>query len=256
MSVKGQIYKGMEEKTRKSDKVSLIVMIVLIILLLPILAVNLTLIVKGSLDPDTPPDVFGIAPLAVTSGSMDGDREGSFAKGALIFVKLLDEEEISSLKEGDVITFRSSGAFVTHRIVSAFYGEDGSVVSFVTQGDANDVTDGAIPVGNVVGKCVGSIGGLGDFAMFMQTPVGILVFVGIPVLLYIAYDVTRVVLYNRRADKSRELQEKDEEIRRLRALVEKQGETDAPQESEGSPSCSLSDEVAVPAEKTEKEKRE
>lgn len=81
----------MEEKTRKSDKVSLIVMIVLIVLLLPILAVNLTLIVKGSIDPDTPPDVFGIAPLAVTSGSMDGDREGSFAKGALIFVKLLQK---------------------------------------------------------------------------------------------------------------------------------------------------------------------
>lgn len=85
-----------------------------------------------------------------------------------------------------------------------------------------EFTDGAIPVESVVGKCVGSIGGLGDFAMFMQTPVGILVFVGVPVLLYIAYDVTRVVLYNRRAEKSKELQEKDDEIQRLRALVEKQ----------------------------------
>lgn len=213
---------GMEEKTRKSDKISIIIMIVLIVLLLPILVINLTLITKGSIDPDTPPDVFGIAPLAVTSGSMEGDREGSFPKGALIFVKLLDKEEISSLKEGDVITFRTSGAFVTHRIVSVFYGEDGKASSFVTQGDANNATDGAIPVESVVGKCVGSIGGLGDFAMFMQTPVGILVFVGVPVLLYIAYDVTRVVLYNRRAEKSKELQEKDDEIQRLRALVEKQ----------------------------------
>ena len=153
----------MEEGKRKIDKISMIVMIVLIVLLLPVLIVNLTLIVKGSIHPDTPP-----------------------AKGSLIFVKLLDENEKQTLEEGDVITFRSSGAFVTHRIVSVFRDESGKIVSLVTQGDANNTTDGAIELENVVGKCVGSVGGLGDFAMFMNTPVGILVFVGIPVLLYIA----------------------------------------------------------------------
>ena len=55
----------MEEKKRKIDKISMIIMIVLIVLLLPVLIVNLTLIVKGSIHPDTPPDVFGVAPLAV-----------------------------------------------------------------------------------------------------------------------------------------------------------------------------------------------
>lgn len=215
----------MEEGKRKIDKISMIVMIVLIVLLLPVLIVNLTLIVKGSIHPDTPPDVFGVAPLAVTSGSMDGSREDSFAKGSLIFVKLLDENEKQTLEEGDVITFRSSGAFVTHRIVSVFRDESGKIVSLVTQGDANNTTDGAIELENVVGKCVGSVGGLGDFAMFMNTPVGILVFVGIPVLLYIAYDVTHIMIINKRAKSSNsaELQEKMEEIERLRALVEKQG---------------------------------
>ena len=225
----------MEEKKRKIDKISMIIMIVLIVLLLPVLIVNLTLIVKGSIHPDTPPDVFGVAPLAVTSGSMDGNREDSFAKGALIFVKLLDEDEKQTLAEGDVITFRTSGAFVTHRIVSAFRDESGKIVSLVTQGDANNTTDGAIVLENVVGKCVGSVGGLGDFAMFMQTPVGILVFVGIPVLLYIAYDVSRVMIFNKRAksDKSAELQEKDAEIERLRALVEKQGIQEGSELKEG-----------------------
>ena len=106
-----------------------------------------------------------------------------------------------------------------------FRDESGKIVSLVTQGDANNTTDGAIELENVVGKCVGSVGGLGDFAMFMNTPVGILVFVGIPVLLYIAYDVTHIMIINKRAKSSNsaELQEKMAEIERLRALVEKQG---------------------------------
>ena len=224
----------MNRQTCRGDRISTVIMIVLIILLLPILIFNLTLIIKGSIYPDTPPDVFGIAPLAVTSGSMDGDREDSFAKGSLIFVKLLDKAQMQSLSEGDVITFKDSGAYVTHRIVSIFRDESGKVVSFVTQGDANNATDGAVILENVVGKCVGNIGGLGDFAMFMQTPVGILIFVGVPVLLYVAYDVLRVMLYNRRvkSDNSAQIQERDAEIERLRALVEKQeAEKGAAQES-------------------------
>ena len=221
----------MQEQKRKSDKVSLIVMIVLIVLLLPVLVVNLTLIVKGSVNPDTPPDIFGVAPLAVTSGSMEGEKAGSFGKGSLIFVKLLDAEGKNGLAEGDVITFKSGDIFVTHRIVSVSRDAKGAAVSLVTQGDANASTDGAIAVGSVVGKCVGSVAGLGDFAMFLQTPAGILVFVGIPVLLYVVYDVLRILLYNRRVkeENGSALREKDEEIERLRALVEQQEKSAAPQ---------------------------
>ncbi len=205
----------------RSEKIKVIVMAVITLLLLPVLIINLTLIIKGSVNGDTPPDVFGIAPLAVTSGSMSGENVDSFDEGALIFVKLLDDEEISALQEGDIITFTSSGSYVTHRIVAVNRDESGVVVSFVTQGDANDTTDGAIPVANVVGKCVGSVAGLGNFAIFMQTPAGILVIVGIPVVLFIVYDVLRIYRHNRmvRAQESRELQEKDEEIERLRAQL-------------------------------------
>ena len=218
-------------KREKSDKIALIVMIVIIVLLLPILAVNLTLIVKGSIHQDTPPDIFGIAPLAVTSGSMDGDQEGSFKKGALIFVKLLDDENKENLKEGEVITYLSAdNVYVTHRIITINRGQDGRARSYITQGDANDSTDGAVAVSQVIGKCIGSVNGLGDFAMFMQTPMGILVFVGIPILVYVGYDVTRIVLQNKRAKAeeghTRELEEKDAEIERLRALVESQAEKD------------------------------
>lgn len=207
---------------KKSDKISLIIMTVVIVLLLPILVVNLTLIIKGSVNRDVPPDVFGIAPMAVTSDSMNGERDDGFKEGALIFVKILDDEEKSELEEGDIVTFRASESFVTHRIVSVFRDESGNAVSYVTQGDANAATDGAIPVESVIGKCVGSVDGLGGFAMFMQTPAGVAVFIGIPVLIYIVYDVTRIVLHNRRvkAEKNDELREKEGEIERLRALID------------------------------------
>ena len=219
-----------DKKTRTAaDTVRTVVMIVLTVILVPVLAVNLTLIIKGSLHEDVPPDIFGIAPLAVTSGSMDGDRDGSFAKGALIFVRILDEEGKNALQTGDVITFRSGNAYVTHRITATDVA-DGVLLHASTQGDANDYGDGAIPAANIVGKCVGSVAGLGGFSMFLQTTEGILVFVGVPVLAFIAFDIVRITLQNRRAraaaassaaleTKDEQLRDKDAEIARLRAMV-------------------------------------
>lgn len=232
---------------RAGDIAATVIMIVLSVILIPVLAINLTLIIKGNTNDSVPPDVFAIAPLAVTSPSMNGGREDSFDEGALIFVRILDEEEKQSLAQGDIVTFRATdGAYVTHRIVSLNYDESGALTSVITRGDANAATDGTIPLSGVVGICTGSVAGLGGFAMFLQTPVGILVFIGIPVLIFIAYDVTRILLHNRRvrleaakegaegaleqkeselADVRSELRDKDEEIRRLRALVEAKEKT-------------------------------
>lgn len=237
----------MAENNKVGKIVRIVIMVVLTIILVPILAINLTLIIKGSVKDNVPPDVFGVAPLAVTSGSMDSDREGGFAKGALIFVKILDDEQKQTLKEDDVVTFRTTSTdgkivFVTHRIIERHFNQNGTLVSVTTLGDANSGhTDGAISIENVIGLCIGSVSGLGDFAMFLQTPVGISLFVGLPVLIFIAYDVIRTVIYNRKvkADDNgdteqleaaqMELKDKDMEIARLRALVEQNKiQTDSP----------------------------
>ena len=58
--------------------------------------------------------------------------------------------------------------------------------------------------------------------MYMQTPLGIVIVVGIPILLYIVYDVTRITIYNRRVKADVETDadsEKDKEIRRLQQLL-------------------------------------
>ena len=211
-----------KKKLSKGDIVSFVILGVLAVILIPVFIINFTLIVKGSIRSDVPPDVFGIAPMAVTTGSMDGDRGDSFAEGALIFVDILDEKEKQSLTEGEIVTFRTNGTYVTHRIVSVIRSADNSISSVITRGDANDADDGAIPLENVVGRCTGSIAGAGSFAMFMQTPLGIVLVVGVPVLVYVVYDVIRITLNNRRAKAEGQAEtesEKDKEIRRLQQLL-------------------------------------
>lgn len=213
------------KKAKVKNAVAIGVIIALIVVLLPLLIINLTLIIKGSLNPDMPPDIFGTAPLAVTTDAMAGEEEGCFSDGALIFVKLLEEDEKESLKEGDVVTFRSEELFVTYRITEVVRGEDGSVHSFRAIGD-QDAKEGVnVPLTvspeNVIGVVTGSVAGLGGFAMFLQTPVGVLVFVGIPVVAYLIYDISRIALSNKRAKAAQgeKLREKDEEIARLKAMV-------------------------------------
>lgn len=213
------------KKAKVKNAVTIGVIIALIVVLLPLLIINLTLIIKGSLNPDMPPDLFGTAPLAVTTDAMAGEEEGCFSDGALIFVKLLEEDEKEALKEGDVITFRSEELFVTYRITEVVRGEDGSVHSFRAIGD-RDAKEGVnVPLTvspeNVIGVVTGSVAGLGGFAMFLQTPVGVLVFVGIPVVAYLIYDISRIALSNKRAKAAQgeKLREKDEEIARLKAMV-------------------------------------
>ena len=197
---------------KKLSRGATVAMIVLAVILVPVLLINLTLIVKGSIYPDSPPDVFGIAPLAVTSGSMEGDQKGSFDEGSLIFVKKLSAGDKNNLETGDVITFLTDGVYVTHRIVSVNKNSSGDSVSFVTKGDANNVSDGAIPAQNVFGKCVGSIAGLGGFMLFLLTPAGILLFVGLPILIYVAVDVLLIALHNRKVAKTQGDNATDEKI--------------------------------------------
>ena len=174
------------KKAKIRNAVMIGVIVALIVVLLPLLVINLTLIIKGSLNPDMPPDLFGTAPLAVTTDAMAGEEEGCFSDGALIFVRLLEEDEKETLKEGDVVTFRSEELFVTYRITEVVRGEDGSVHSFRAIGDKDAKVGVNVPLTvspeNVIGVVTGSVAGLGGFAMFLQTPVGVLVFVGIPVV--------------------------------------------------------------------------
>lgn len=207
-----------EANGKKSTLIGRIVCIVVIVLFLPLLIVNLTLIIKGMANPDTPPDIFGYMPLAVLSGSMDDGSDDCIKVNDMIFVKKADPQ---TFEKGDIITFRYGDDVITHRIVEVIK-EDDKIVSFSTKGDANNTTDGLIPVEKVYGIYERRIGGLGGFAIFLQTPTGIVIFAGIPILAFVAIEVMGFVQSKRRVATA---DEKDAEIARLRAMVAEKSES-------------------------------
>lgn len=173
-----------DEKSHRmtvTEVVGLLLCVVFALLLL----CNLTIIIKGALAPDSPSAVLGVTPLAVQSGSMSGTASGHIEVGDLIFVKPVKAE---TLQTGDVIAFKEGGIVVTHRIVRVETAVDGTL-QFVTKGDANNVEDSqSVSEANLVGKYAGRIPQLGNVALFAQKPVGMAVFIAVPVLCFVLYD--------------------------------------------------------------------
>lgn len=226
-----------EERVKARPSVGSIIgtvlLAVLCVILIPLLAVNITLIVKGALYPDELTDVFNIAPVAIDNTYMEGENEGCFNEGALVFIKTFDsDEERQAIEQGDVVAFRwleddGSVNFTVYRILVVTRDEEtGLITSVSVRADNVPEGEGTAPIpveiGDVVGILNGSVDHLGAFAMFLMQPLGVLLFVGVPVVIYVVVDIIRITIHNRKVRKaeSDELRDKDEEIARLRALVE------------------------------------
>lgn len=94
-------------------------------------------------DPAHIPSILGFAPLTVISGSMSpGIETGDM----IVIIK-----NNSSIKPGDIITYRLAGVLVTHRVKEI--SRDAVKEVFVTQGDANSVSDyKTVDRSQIVGK--------------------------------------------------------------------------------------------------------
>lgn len=203
-----------EVKTKRKGLASMIVSIVLCIIFIPVILINVTLIVKTYTNPDHLPDIFGVKPVIVLSGSMSPVFEAE----SLIFVKKTDA---SALKEGDIICYMTDGTAITHRI-DEVKTENGQT-SYITKGDANNTTDAtAVTPDQVEGIYIGKINGLGGFAMFMQSTTGMICFIILPVLLYLAFDIW-MRRHEAKKEKSRTAQ-LEAELEKLRASKEEPSE--------------------------------
>ncbi len=161
-----------------------------------ILMSNLLFLFKGIIYPDIPTSLFGITPMIVMSGSMSGFDEGHIEVGDLIFVSNVNEDD---LKVGDVIGFKPEGAsnLVTHRIISIEKDSNGSC-RFKTKGDASNAADkDLVAPDQVIGKYVSRIPELGNFALFLQRPLGMATFIGIPIFLFLIYHFMYKYLYSK-----------------------------------------------------------
>lgn len=188
-----------------------------------LLVCNPILIVKSTLQPEKPPSVLGVTPLAVLSGSMSGTIEA----GDLIFVSQTTPE---TLETGDIIAYMSDGSVVTHRITAIGTGENGTM-QFTTKGDANNTADEEpVTADQLVGVYRGRLPGVGDFALFLRQPLGMLLFIAVPVAVILLYDILRRRQYDaREQQRTREMQA---ELDRLRAMT---GANDAPDSREEAP---------------------
>ena len=170
----------------KTAKALNIAAIVLCVILLPILCFNCILLFKGMINADEVPSVGKYIPLIVETDSM----EDTIMTGDLIFIKKVD---VNDLDVDDVITFYNplgdGTSLVTHRIIKVIEDENG--LSFLTQGDNNDMDDkNPIPAGEIIGVWTGTrIPLIGSVMLFMQKPLGLIICIFIPIACFVGYEL-------------------------------------------------------------------
>ena len=221
-----QMTKPQEAATKpRSNRVLTVIGLVLCIVFGFMLICNLTIIIKGTIAPEKPPSVLGITPMVVLSGSMSGTEEGHIEVGDLVFV---GTAEAAELKTGDVIAFMEGDVVVTHRIIEIQTDEDGAR-QFITKGDANNAIDlRPVTEDKLVGIYQFRIPKVGDFALFLQEPLGMVLFIGVPLFGFVIYDLLRRRHYaNREEQRTAEL---EAELARLRALAGEQTAEEDPGE--------------------------
>ena len=186
--------------------------------MIPILAINLTLIIKSYTNKDDVPSLGGYLPLIVLTDSMYPEIHG----GDLIICHKGEPEEV---QEGDIIAYfdpaGNGTTIVSHRVVKVT--EKDGEISYITKGDANNTED-MFPVteDDLVGVYIKRIPGVGNVAMFMQSTTGLIVCVLLPIILLVAYDIIR----RRKYDKKKQ-DDMAELMAELQALKEKQNEKDS-----------------------------
>ena len=131
----------------------------------------------------------GYTPLTVASDSM----APTFRQGDLIVIRKCDP---AKLKEGDIITFHTiinnEYSLTTHRISEI--QDRGGVRSYVTKGDNNLIADvHMIADGDIVGKFVTKLPGVGKVMSFLSSSIGFLVVIVLPLLLFFIYQVYHLI---------------------------------------------------------------
>lgn len=138
-------------------------------LLAAVIAMNVVLLVKRLIYKEALPSVLGCSVVTVLSGSM----EPEFSPGDMLLIRRQETYQV-----GDVVTYEQQGSFITHRIIE----QDG--ISYQTKGDANNAPDGVrIRYADIYGAVLIVLPGMGNVALFLKSPLGMLVLIVAFVLL-------------------------------------------------------------------------
>lgn len=190
-------------------KLKIVLSSIVLVILAPILFVSSVILINSYTNPDEVPSFFGWKPFIVLSGSM----ETEIYSGDVAVVKEVDLKEI---KENDIIAFKEDNVVITHRVIDVI-NENGKL-KYKTKGDNNNALDnGYVLAEQVEGKYQFKVRRLGNFAMFAQTPVGMIVCLSIPLGLLLL-----IQMLDSRGNKKaqREARSKEKELQRKIELLE------------------------------------
>ena len=150
----------------------------LLFFLIAILTINIYIISAQAFFNKELPKVAGFAQIIVISGSM----QPTIQVGDLLII-----HEKENYREQDIITYRSNGRLVTHRILEI------DTEHALVRGDANNVTDDPVPLENIEGKTVLRIPMAGSFILFLKTPVGMLLMVLSVIAIYMLFELPVII---------------------------------------------------------------
>ncbi len=114
-------------------------------------------------------------------------------------VVITKRRDPKDLKENDIITFlssdsRLSGIIVTHRIKEVFHDTTTGKYTFRTKGDANNTEDFALAEDyNIIGEVIFKIPKVGYVQEILATKGGLIIFIFIPCLGVLSYDVVKMI---------------------------------------------------------------
>ncbi len=212
------------KKNVNSSKIWTVAAILICAILIPILIVNLTIIFKSIANPQQVPSFFGYRPLIVLSGSM----EPQILPGDIVVTR---DVPADTLKEGDIVSYLQGSAIITHRIVRI--DEAAGVKTFQTKGDNNNtVDDSTLSADMLQGKFLYRIPRLGHVAMFLQTPIGMILFIAVPLVLFVLYDILRRSVFEKKeaattSQLKAELEAMRKKLAEAEAAAEKEGDQKA-----------------------------
>lgn len=191
------------------QKIKRIFYVIAILIMLPILFISGVILINSYMNPDEVPSFFGWKPFIVLSGSM----ETEIYAGDVAVVKEVDE---NTVKKGNIIAFRQGDIVITHRIEKIEI-QNGEKVIY-TKGDNNaEIDKNTVSLEQIEGVFVFKISGLGNAAMFIQTPTGIISCLSIPLGILIIMQISSSIKerkYEKEEEKRR--QSLNEEIERLK----------------------------------------
>ena len=176
---------GARQKEKKpfSQKSLQVLCAILCVFSVIVAILSSVIIVRGWINPDRPPSVFGITPAVMADDSMQSEAADAIAYGDAIFFKKTDGED---LENGEVFAFYEDGIIRVGRVQGLTQTEDG-FLCYVKADNLPAPYATEITAENAVGTVAFKMHWLGVLALFVLTPIGKFLFIWLPLIVFASF---------------------------------------------------------------------